>query len=152
MKYLKLSAVILVLTAGNAWAQATRTTTINQIPFDVIDGNPCTGEGIQYSGFLDEVQVEMFDSAGGLHLSYSLMLRQADAIGLSTGINYNVLSRTQTTINAPGNNGPFTLTSLFKIVAPGSGLSFSATALFHTTVNANGVLTAVVDSFSAVCR
>jgi hypothetical protein len=151
MKTSVLCVALLVLPLGSVWAQANRTTTILDTEFNIVDVNPCNGEAIQYSGTIQEVLHEVFN-ANGSHASYTLTLQGVSAVGLATGTLYRSGGASTTSSNTHDFSGPLTMTSNNRFVAQGSGVVFYSSFTFHTTVNANGELTAVVEKGIAECR
>jgi hypothetical protein len=147
MKRLALSAILLAISASSSWAQAIRSTTISEIPFEIVEGHPCIAEPIQYSGVLQEILHEVLTSETVTSI-YTITLKGVSAIGLDTGTVYRSTGGSHTSGTTNFSGGALTTISNSHFVAPGSGLIFSATFQFHTTVNANGELVAVVENGS----
>jgi len=148
----KVAAALLILTVGAASAAVTRTIVVTVLPFDIIDSNPCSGEPVQYSGTLHEELTEVFDDAGGVHSKFMLRIQQMRAVGLQTGTTFIVHSSTHVNSNSQDADGPLSISSQFHFIDPGQGSDFTVFTLFHTTVNANGEVTAEAQNFRAECK
>ena len=71
-----------------------------------------------------------------------------------TGQVYNGTGVGQYRFNEPLENGAVSITNIdsFKLIATGGATSFRVQATIHTTINANGEVTASVENMSVTCR
>lgn len=139
---------------GNSTNYNYRTTFLVE---NVMD-NPCTGEPVSLSGYTNFHLHIVMDSNGGSHLGNHFVSPSIDAVGLTSGIRYNVIEVMHLHENnadvtdegfdiVPGRASEGTFRSLYKIVAPGPNNNFTAVSSYHFTVNANGDMTADRSSF-----
>jgi hypothetical protein len=148
-----LSALALAVTGTirptAARAAATAITVVETFPINfVIPG--CT-EPIQLSGDLHTMFHITFDGNGGFHLVAENNPQGVTGIGLVTGTQYQGTGVGQFEVN--GKIGSeVTAVSSFKIIGRGPTDNLLIQETLHTTVNANGEVTATVDNFFARCQ
>lgn len=157
MKFLKACAVMLFLSVLAVPAQA-----------DVIANDkgdilftafvPCAdggaGEFIEGEGRLHAIVRETIDSAGGLHFGTHYQPMGLKATGQTTGDRYNANGVTQSSTNVNSGGLPFTDTFInnYRMVGTGrDAVSYHVSQTIHTTINANGELTAIVDNTRITC-
>jgi hypothetical protein len=153
VKYL-IAAVVAVLAGsvlvGRASAEATTTRQAVTIPINEDDGQPCTGENMHVQGRLTTSSEVTTDASGGSHIVEGFNINATATT--ASGVVYRSLSQTRFALNASdGSAAVIQLTAESRLVGPG-GVSFSERLLIHTTVDANGVLTAAIESSSATCN
>ena len=75
-------------------------------------------------------------------------------IGDITGAKYQATGITEDEFKGSLINGQFQTTSVnnFRIIGQGPGNNFLVHSIFHVTINADGVLTSFVNSFSIECK
>jgi hypothetical protein len=141
-----LAIAALLLIAVKAMAEVT---TRMDIPLNGAVFNPCNGETVTFSGVDHFTAKVTLDGAGGFHSDFH------DNIHVTaTGDQGNSYEGNQED-NAPFNGrvameqtAPFT----FSEISKGSAPNFEVHALFHVTVNANGTVTASINTFTSSCR
>jgi hypothetical protein len=140
-----------------ALAQADTVTTSVRIPlpqpFQVFV--PCaaggTGELVDLGGTLHVLFHTTLDGSGGFHAKTHFQPQGVTGIGLTTGDAYQGTGVNQDQLN--GNVGEeYTLIDNFRIIGHGPGHNFLLHETLHTTVNANGVVTAFVSNVSVECK
>jgi hypothetical protein len=119
---------------------------------------PCAaggaGEIVLLSGNLHILTAVTIDANGGLHIKEHFQPQGISGAGLTTGDKYQATGVTQNTFYVASPTFPFTFTFVnnFKIIGRGPDNNFLAHENFHITVNANGVVTTVVDNFKVECK
>ena len=113
----------------------------------------CTGELVQFQGTLHEVAHQTIKPNGSSQLTFEHNIQGRGES--ASGVKY-VLHRTFTQHQNFSGEPPFIFnrTLTVKIISQGSATptdDFKLDILIHSTVNAQGELTAVVDKFEAVC-
>lgn len=75
-------------------------------------------------------------------------------VGVSTGDKYQATGVTQDRFVGSFVNGQFseTFVNNFRIVGESTGNNFLVREAFHVTINANGVVTVLVDNFTTSCK
>ncbi len=144
---------ILVILALTMAANAAVTQNI-KIPIDQILSGPCTGEDIELTGELHLLSTLTEDGAGGYHAKYHANYAGVSGVGLTTGTKYQINGGFNTEYNIAADGFPSETTAVanYGLIAPGKGNNYKGHALFHITVNANGEVTAEIDSFEVECQ
>lgn len=156
-KALATLAIVALLTAAPALAQANTVTTSTRVPVNLTLFNPCTGELIDFSGNLhivDHVTFVPHDPDGGLHLNRKENWQGVAGIDQTTGNRYRLTGvRHNLNLNA---NAPLpfvlTLVRTQNVISRGSADNLQLRRRVHVTVNANGTTTVDFDSFSLICE
>ena len=149
------TATTALVGAMSAAAQATTTTTNEQVPISVIQFVPCANDGagelVVLEGTLHILSHVTIDDQGGLHVKQHFQPQGVSGTGLTTGDKYRGTGVTQTQFNATAG---FEQTDInnFRIIGQGPENNFLVHATFHVTVTPNGDVTTVVDNFSVECR
>jgi hypothetical protein len=149
-----LFAVLFTSFAGNeAFAQATTTTTNENIPFTNSLLNPCNGDTVTFSGTLHIVNTLTTDAGGGTHLKTHTNYQDVTGAGVPSGITYRVGTVSNEIINdSDGPQSNVTSISTVKLIAPGPALNAFLRIVMHITINADGQTTSTVQEVSAECR
>jgi hypothetical protein len=127
-------------------AQAAVTVNTN-IPFDVI--LVCNSYVVNFTGFVHEVSAL---TVNGNHVSVVSHFNPKGVSGTSdTGAKYQATGVTSDTYGGSFINGQFreTFVNRFDFIGQGSAPNFISHETLHTTVNANGTITASFDKISA---
>jgi hypothetical protein len=115
---------------------------------------PCAdggaGELVVLEGDL-HVLLTITENANHLSVKSHSQPQGISGIGLSTGDKYQGTGVTQDHFTI-GLGETFTFVNNFRIIGQGPGNNFLVHETFHVTINANGVVTAVVDNFSVECK
>lgn len=148
-------ALICTLGVGQASAAAITTKTNVSTNIDLFVFVPCAdngaGELVILSGPLHMLFVTTVDNQGGYHTLDHFQPQGITGTGQTSGDKYQAVGETLETFN--GKVGFVdTYVNNFKIIGVGPNNNFMIHETFHITVNANGVVTANVDHFSAVCQ
>ena len=135
-----------------ASASATVTTEAVRIPVDTVQENPCTGEPIAVTGFVEAVSHDTVDASGGM-TSINFGAFHGTAVGLVSGTRYvsqNVQLDNEGHFSA---TGAVETTDVFSIrfVSAGAGGDFTLHLMHHETVDANGNRTASPLVFRTEC-
>jgi hypothetical protein len=153
--------IVLWIVPSPALAQATTTTTVTTI--SIADNPPapeilaaieaCVGEPVALSGTINIVAHETDNANGGMDVSAIFTTQNASAVGQTTGTVYRGPAHDITKFNTSG-PPPLEFTNLFRIslIGPGQTPKFVLKDQFHITFNANGDITATVNTASMVCK
>jgi hypothetical protein len=149
------AAAMALAGAAVADAEATAVTTNEQIPITLVVFVPCAnggaGELVELTGTLHVLTHVTSDAQGGLHVKQHFQPQGISGTGLTTGDKYQATGVTQEEFNATVGITD-TFINNFRIIGEGPGNNFLVHTTFHVTVNANGVVTTIVDNFSIECR
>jgi hypothetical protein len=117
---------------------------------------PCAmngaGEVVFLSGNLHSLFHFTDDGADGFHVMQESNPQGVSGTGLTSGDKYQGTGVTLSHFNTSGIPFNQTFVNNFRIIGQGNDNNFLVHQTFHITVNANGVLTALVDNFSVECR
>lgn len=142
---------------GAPVSAASTVTTNEFVPFSLIAFVPCAnggaGELVEVSGTLHILTHTTISNSGNVHGKVHFQPQGAKGVGQTTGDTYNATGVTQEQFNI---NGPLPFTDTFinnfNIIGPGPDNNLSVHQTIHLTINANGVVTAVVDNTSIECQ
>ncbi len=126
-----------------------------KIPFEQVFFAPCAnggaGEDIRLTGTLNIVLVEKTNGNGHVVFHLGTNPQGATGMGLTTGTVYRATGITLETVTvSPGFTDTFV--NNFRIIGPGRTANVLIHEVFHVTVNAQGVVTAELDHFTAECK
>jgi hypothetical protein len=148
-------ALICTFGVGQASAAAITSTTSFSQDIDLSAYVPCAdngaGEFVVFSGPLHFLFVTTLDDQGGYHTVDHFQPQGITGTGQTTGDKYQAVGETLETFNGKVGYGD-TYVNNFNIIGVGPGNNFLIHENLHITVNPNGVVTAYVDNFSAVCQ
>lgn len=155
---LALAITVLALTlAGAVFGQALAITTNDFVPFAQVVFVPCAnggaGENVLISGTL-HLQDHITINNNRANIKIHAQPQGAGGVGLTTGDTYNATGVTQEQDSLPlvGGAAEFTFINNFKIIGQGPDNNLLVHQTVHVTINANGVVTTVVDNLSVECR
>jgi hypothetical protein len=121
--------------------------TSTRIPLHTIRSADCTGEQVELSGTIHLVsQVQSNGSVVG-HFNY----QNVSGVGLTSGTTYRSSSVDNIRLADPFPSD-VTSVSSFRLISPGEEGNLLVNVVFHITVNANGEVTAEVESVEIECR
>jgi hypothetical protein len=144
--------VLCLLTARSA--QAAPAIVELDIPVDtVVTAGGCPYEDVYVTGKAHLVVRFTTDAKGGVHGGFHLNHQGVSGTGLESGANYSWPLVQSGSFNvAPG--GAYTETFIVsdKLIGQGPNNNSRIEVHFHITVNANGQVTAFLDSFSLACN
>jgi hypothetical protein len=145
------------VSAPGVLAQASAVTTSARIPLPQPFQRlvPCAAEGsgelVDLSGTLHVLFHTTLDGSGGFHSKFHFQPQGVTGLGLTTGDVYQGTGVNQGQINGTvGEESTFV--DNFRLIGHGPGNNFLLHETVHVTVNANGVVTALVSNFSVECR
>ena len=140
---------------GHSLSKATQFGFVLKVPIDFTDFLPCAlggaGEEVEVSGKgLLRIQ-SVIDAAGGIHFTFHFNDAGVSGVGLTSGDKYQATGAANTHFNnlSPG---VFTCNSALNFGIVGRQANGLLLAKTHFTVNANGEVTASVESFSFICQ
>ena len=120
---------------------------------------PCANGGAGEFVFASDLRLHVLisvttDAAGGFHVDSHFQPMGGNGVGLVTGDKYQATGITRDGFNFTSGGLPFeeTFVNNFRWIGPGPGNNLLVHTTFHVTVNANGVVTAVVINDSVECR
>lgn len=136
-----------------AFAQASTTTTNEEIEFTSSLPNPCNGDVVTFQGTMHVTNSVTTDANGGFHLKTHVNYQGVSGTGSPSGINYNVRTSTNETLN-DNDAGQFetTVIQTIKLISQGSAQNYFIHIVFHITVNAAGETTSEVTETRIECR
>ena len=143
--------------AAVAFSQALTITTNDFVPFAQINLVPCAdggaGELVLIQGTL-HIQQHITINNNRATVKSHFQPQGADGVGLSTGDSYNATGVTQEVDTLPLTNGAaeFTFINNFRLIGQGPNNNLLVHQTVHTTVNADGTVTSVVDNTSVECQ
>lgn len=152
-----LALSILVCLAGSSVAQALAITTNDFVPFAQLAFVPCAdggaGELVLISGIL---HLQQHITINGSHATIKTHAQPqgADGVGLTTGDKYSATGVTQEEdgIALQVSASEFTFINNFKIIGQGTDNNLLVHQTIHTTINADGTVTSVVDNTTVDCQ
>jgi len=155
---LTLGMTLLTLSlAAVAFSQAIAITTNDFVPFALVAFVPCANGGAGESVLVQ----------GTLHLQEHITINDnratvktyagpqgATGVGLTTGDTYRAVGNTQETDTIPLTNGAFEFTFVnnFRMIGQGPDNNLQVHQTIHVTIDANGVVTTVIDNTSVDCN
>jgi hypothetical protein len=149
-----LAAISAALALG---VQAARSVVVlnESFPIAITVFVPCAdggaGELVVLEGNL-HVLISITENANHLSIKTHSQPQGISGTGLSTGDKYQGTGVTQDHFTTGLGAETFTFVNNFRIIGQGPGNNFLVHETFHVTINANGVVTAVVDNFSVECK
>ena len=161
----KRNAITLTLTitlfifsfGGAAFSQAIAITTNDFVPFAQAAFVPCAnggaGEIVLIEGTL-HIQNHITINDNRVSLKVHFQPQGGTGVGLTTGDTYQATGVTQEQDSLPLTDGAaeFTFINNFRIIGQGPGNNLQVHQTVHVTVDANGVVTTVVDNTSVDCN
>lgn len=159
-KTLNLTLAIMLLTfilAGAAFSQAVAITSNQFVPFVQAVFVPCAnggaGETVLVEGTL-HVQEHVTINGNRANLKIHFQPQGAQGVGLVTGDVYHATGVTQEQDSIPISNGAFEFTFInnFRLIGPGPDNNLQVHQTVHQTINANGVVTTIVDNTTVDCN
>lgn len=137
--------------AAPASAQANAVTTNERVPLELTVFIPCVPENVTVTGTLHIVSHTTVNPDGSFHVVSHFNPQGVSGTGDVTGDQYRGTGVTHQQFNL--NVGQtFTFVNNFRFIGQGPGNNSTIHQNVHTTVNANGELTTVVDNFRAECK
>lgn len=132
---------------------AATTATINIFePFAQTNFVPCAnggaGEDVLLSGILHVQAHATVSNSGNVVARTHFQPQGVTGVGQTTGDVYRAVGITQETAHG---TGTFTYVNNFRLIGPGTDNDFHVKQTIHVTVDANGNVTAVVDSTTTTC-
>lgn len=114
--------------------------------------NPCNGEVVQLSGSVNFRSHLTIDQNGGIHLVVHENAQGLSGVGCTTGAKYQVNSAEDQETNFKALPAESTFTMHSNVIGQGTVPNFVFHLTVHTTVNANGEVTALVLNTSSDCK
>ena len=148
----KVLALVMLLTfalPASALAQAVSYTIVDTAPTNLVAGG--CDEPVELTGELHSVFHLTVDDSGGFHLVTETNWQGVTGVGLVSGTQYRGVGVQRFNIN--GNVGEeFTSVDNFKLIGRGTTDNLLVQVTLHTTVNANGEVTTVVENAFIKCQ
>jgi hypothetical protein len=122
----------------------------DRFPFDATDIEVC-GELVDFSGEFHIVTSLTTTKSGNLHTTFHINAK-GTGIGQTSGTTYQWNDNIIEVVNE--GTLPLTITALntWRLIGRGHAGNFVLKQRFHVTVNANGEVTALHDTFEVTCR
>ena len=144
-----------VLTALMTCVLHAAVTTDVRVPVNIPVFIPCAaggaGELAVLQGNLHVLLRFTVSASGTIHAAMHFQPQGISGVGQTTGDKYQATGVTQQEVNLTI-GGEETFINNFRIIGQGNGNNFLIHQTFHITINANGNVTAFVDSLSVDCR
>jgi hypothetical protein len=147
---LALALLLLGTRAGTAIGAANPVNVTIQIPLTVYD-NPCVSEPVALHGDIHILVSSTTDKGGRLHY-LSNWNASYSGTGLISDVTYPASERKQESWSASRLPASHTVTSVIKLISKGGTQNAYLYTTMTTTIDANGVPTATMDSVSIDCR
>jgi hypothetical protein len=144
-----LALVLIVICSNQTMAQATSTTTNTEMPFTATLTD-CNGQPVVISGTMHMVMHFTTDSGGGTHAH--IHTNYQDVSGTSGTITYRAVSSNHHSFNSNGAQSEFTTIEDVKLISQGPTDNLTIRVTMHTTINANGQVTASFTNFEVTCN
>jgi hypothetical protein len=142
----------LLLSSAAVIADATTSTTSTTTPFTTVIGTSCAGELIDVTGDVHVLR-HTTDNERGFASTVTHLNVSGLGVGQVTGDPYVFTQTSHDVFNTHGGEPlESTLTETIHVIGSGENPDFRLRAVFHTTINANGEVTAVVESMDRVCE
>lgn len=130
-------------------AQATSTTTNIEMPFSATLTD-CNGQPVVVSGTMHMVTHFTTNANGGTHMHINTNWQ--DVSGTSGTTTYRAQSNNHFNFNSNGSQTEFTTIDDVRLVSSGPTDNLKFRAHMHTTINANGEVTASFVTFELTCN
>ena len=149
--------VLTLIVAGVAYSQALALTTNQFVPFSQVAFVPCAnggaGELVLIEGTL-HLQQHITINDNRANIKTHAQPQGVDGVGLITGDEYQATGVTQEQDSIPLVNGAFEFTFInnFRIIGQATDNNLQVHQTVHVTIDANGVVTTVVDNTSIDCN
>ncbi len=116
--------------------------------------NTCTGESIQFDGYLHDVIRVDQDATGNYHIHAQTNGEGLQGVGLTSGARYAIPAASHNDANFDPTNVPFaaTTTQTFDLISAGSGDNATLEVLQHLTINASGEVAVYFTDATVACR
>lgn len=127
------------------------------LPVFIPCANNGSGEIVDLYGDLHELFLVNISDSGNVTVKSHNQPQGISGVGRSTGYRYQATGVTQAIEQIQFNGVSefpivYTYVNNFRIIGQGTGNNFIVHENIHTTVNANGTVTAYVDNFNADCK
>jgi hypothetical protein len=130
---------------------AASTTTALDVPWAVVETNPCNGDEVATQGKTHFVFKSSFDASGGTHNTFDVS-SSGGGVGMPSMVNYRVSDRTTTSTQDPdGMQSSYKEEHQLVMAAPQPALTYVRHVLIKLTFNAAGVLTVTIDDLFTRC-
>jgi len=149
--------LLIVSMAAVVFGQAVAITTNDFVPFAQVNLVPCAnggaGELVLIEGTL-HIQQHITINNNRATIKSHFQPQGAGGTGLTTGDSYNATGVTQEVDTLPlvGGAAEFTFINNFRLIGAGTDNNLLVHQTIHTTINADGTVTSVVDNTSIECR
>lgn len=141
--------VLVGICSESALAQATSTTTNTEMPFTATLTD-CNGQPVVVSGTMHMVTQYTVSSNGGTHIHINTNWQ--DVSGTSGTTTYQAHSNNHSHFNSNGSQSEATTIDDVRLISAGPTDNLRIRVTMHTTINANGEVTASFISFEVVCN
>jgi hypothetical protein len=156
--FIRLSSLTLVLSAVFSGSARAAVTENDKISFDgftmfVPCSNGGSGEFVVFTGNL-HVLTTFTINGNNVSGKYHFQPEGLTGVGQTTGDKYHGTGGTQGTFKGSLQNGQYQQTDVnnFRLIGQGPGNNFLVHDVVHTTINANGTVSTVVDQHSVDCK
>ncbi|HEX5809032.1 MAG TPA: hypothetical protein VFY25_10235 [Anaerolineales bacterium] len=147
--------MVLALGAVPAQARAIVHKDASEFPVEWISWVPCAaggaGEEVHVTGTFRIVSQTTIDERGGLHGKYQIFSKGLQGVGLTTGDKYQGKYIFQDRFNS-WSTYTHTYGDKVKLTGEGPGNNLASSFRIHMTVNAQGEVTAYIDTWSWECK
>src|SRR4051812_3359899 len=143
-------AVVAFAIVGAAQGSTTQVTS----PFSGNFINTCTGESVQFDGYLHDVIRVAQDATGKYHIHAQTNGQNLQGVGLTSGVRYSIPAAAHNDANFDPTNVPFaaTTTQTFNLVSAGSEDNATLKVLQHLTIDASGDVAVFFSDVTIACR
>jgi hypothetical protein len=146
---LLIAFVLIGVCSEPTMAQTTSTTTNTEMPFTATLTD-CNGQPVVVSGTMHMVAQYTVSSNGGTHLHINTNWQ--DVSGSSGTTTYQAHSNNHSHFNSNGAQSEVTTLDDVRLVSAGPTDNLTMRVTMHTTINANGEVTASYVTFEVYCN
>ena len=158
--FLLVQGFVILVGPSAAMAQATTFTESRDVPFSLVltpQFVPCLEEPIVADGTLHEVRHVTLDDSGGRHVRtlFNVQVPKFSAVGVFSGTEYLFTGPGHFEINDDNLANPprvRTFFDVYHLIGPGGATNILARFMFHITINAEGEVTALIDTANIQCH
>lgn len=154
MSFKSVWLIVLVLAFGTpGFSQASPVQSSSDIAIDQEFLEPCNGsEMIHATGYLHEVATTVSDNKGVAHTLLHFNDQSLIGVGETSGIQYVIVESENWTVNSKSLPSEFTVITASNLISQSSTTNSYVHISMHLTVDANGIVTALFNDFTASCK
>ena len=158
--FLLVPGFVILVAPSAAMAQAATFTESRDVPFNLVltpQFLPCLEEPIVADGTLHEVRHITLDASGGRHVRtlFNVQVPRFTAVGVFSGTEYLFTGPGHFEFNDDNLANPprvRTFLDVYHLIGPAGTTNILAQFMLHVTINAEGEVTALIDTETILCH